>query len=810
LTALAVATAFIGAPVNAQGVRQGHGVFVPDGAREVPALATRPITFGISLPLTHTDRLDQLIKDVNDPSSPSFGHYLTPSEFAAQFGASQADYDATVKDLKSQGFNVTADSPTRTLIQVGGTAAQAEGLFKVHMKEYVAADGRNFHAPDMAPLVPTSLAVRGANVLGLNSGIKPHHVTGNPPSLLSNGFGDTNHTGLGAGPDDIRLAYGLAQSGLNGAGQNIGLYELDDYADSDVTLYETSYKLPATPLVRVQVKPTTLSSGQGEVTLDIDMMLALTPNASHIVVYETNLATATTNDLISLLQHMANDTTHPCREFSSSWGEAEDAATANFTDFSFPNAENQVYAQMAAQGQAFFVAAGDTGAFGNRSKPGVIMAADPMTQPFVTSVGGTTILVGLDDAYVSETTWSDPTNTGQSQSGSAGGGGISQIWPIPNYQQGIVSHAPAGEFSTTHRNFPDISLNADGRTGYEVALQGSGQVFGGTSAAAPLWCSYWAIVNQQRAAIGEPQIGFANPYLYRLAKGPDYGIDFHDINDNSTNLHYHAVTGYDTATGWGTINDNLINDLVFNDAAGTGNLLVLQNATTHQISQWHMANTSLVSAGLVTTTPPAGWNVVGTGDFNGDGHPELVLENQSTGAVQFWFLNGNNVIGTMNLSMAVPTGWTITGVGDFNGAGQPDLVLQNTATGHLAIWLINNFNVTGVSVATSPGTSFKEVGVGDFNGDGNSDLLFENPTTHQLVVWYMNGTTFASSGTFAVAPGAGFSLGAVSNLQGFGHPDLVFQKGTQAVVWDLNNTTLIGSGTIATSTGVGFNIVAPR
>ncbi len=112
--------------------------------------------------------------------------------------------------------------------------------------------------------------------------------------------------------------------------------------------------------------------------------------------------------------------------------------------------------------------------------------------------------------------------------------------------------------------------------GYSVMLFRRGlQIIGGTSAAAPLWASYWAIVNQQRAAIGEPPLGFPNPILYRIAQGPNYSVDFHDIKDNSTNLKYHAVTGYDTATGWGTINNNLINDLVLNSAGGVQGTMVL-------------------------------------------------------------------------------------------------------------------------------------------------------------------------------------------------------------------------------------------
>jgi subtilase family serine protease len=115
------------------------------------------------------------------------------------------------------------------------------------------------------------------------------------------------------------------------------------------------------------------------------------------------------------------------------------------------------------------------------------------------------------------------------------------------------------------RNVPDVSLNADPTTGYAIYYGGQWTVYGGTSCAAPLWAAFTALVNQQRISNGKGAIGFPNGLLYQL--GSRYETDFHDIADGSTNLYYPAVTGYDDATGLGTINGtNLIQDLS-NDAA---------------------------------------------------------------------------------------------------------------------------------------------------------------------------------------------------------------------------------------------------
>ncbi len=171
-------------------------------------------------------------------------------------------------------------------------------------------------------------------------------------------------------------------------------------------------------------------------------------------------------------------------------------------------------------------------------------------------VGGTQLFVNTGETYNHETTW----NVNHGVSGGAGGGGMSSQWTIPAWQQGVTSTASAG--STSMRNVPDVSLNADQYTGYSVFFQGNWWIYGGTSCAAPLWAAFTARVNQLRAAGGAAPLGFANPAIYQIARGSRYSADFHDIADGTTNLYYPAVTGYDDATGWGSFNGaNLLADL---------------------------------------------------------------------------------------------------------------------------------------------------------------------------------------------------------------------------------------------------------
>ena len=208
-------------------------------------------------------------------------------------------------------------------------------------------------------------------------------------------------------------------------------------------------------------------------------------------------------------------------------------------------AEHPIFQQMAAQGQSLYAAAGDSGAYDNGS---AITVDDPASQPFVTGVGGTKLSVSsAGGPYQSEVVWGDPSeqsNDPFDTHGSGGGGGISQVWNLPDYQNGVG-------LSQTFRNVPDVSLDADPNTGYSIYFGGQFTVFGGTSCAAPLWAAYTALVNQVRVGQKQTVLGFANPTLYTIAKGAGYAKGFHDVT-NGTNLFYAAASGYDNATGLGS------------------------------------------------------------------------------------------------------------------------------------------------------------------------------------------------------------------------------------------------------------------
>ena len=173
--------------------------------------------------------------------------------------------------------------------------------------------------------------------------------------------------------------------------------------------------------------------------------------------------------------------------------------------------------------------------------------------------------VGSGPSYLwkKEVVWNWGTNANGANSG-ASSGGISTFYAIPSWQTNINMAANGG--STTMRNFPDVSANADNCYLY-IHNGGTGSDWGGTSFAAPLWAGYTALINQQAAANGRPPVGFLNPALYALASGAAYTNYFHDIKkgnniwQNSSNL-FNAISGYDLCTGLGTMNGtNMINVL---------------------------------------------------------------------------------------------------------------------------------------------------------------------------------------------------------------------------------------------------------
>ena len=494
------------------------------------------VSLALALPLRNQGGLTELLRRLYTPGDPMSGQFLSSAEFTERFGPTAKDYNTVAAFARSRGLTITGTPANRLLLDVAGTTAQVESAFGVHLRRYQSRSGRVFRAPDADPAIPSGLAGRLSAVIGLDTATqrRPHLR----PSL--NPQAGTGQLG-GLTPSDVKAAYSLTGVTATGAGQSIALFELDGYTPSDVTGYEAAYGLPAAPLQNILVDGATGVAGTNsdEVTLDIELAQALAPGISRILVYETPSATDT--NYIDCYNRIATD--NAAKQVSTSWGGPE-----NQTAPSTLNSENAIFMQMAAQGQSIFAVSGDNGAYDDAS---TLSVDDPGSQPYVTSVGGTTLTTaGPGGGYASETAWGDPADTSFSPLGSGSGGGFSGFWPAPAYQQ-VLQPTPA------KRSVPDVALDSDPNTGYSLLIGGQWHVYGGTSAAAPLWASFAALVNQTRAAQGLAPAGFLNPAIYGIGANASYGSDFHDVTTGN-NLYYPAKTGYDNATGFGSFVGNAL------------------------------------------------------------------------------------------------------------------------------------------------------------------------------------------------------------------------------------------------------------
>ncbi len=530
--ALFVLLATAGRAAPPRQVLHGHVPAVVARLASVDRLAgTQRLDLAIGLPLRNREALTNLLQQIYDPASPNYRQYLTPAQFAERFGPSEEDYQTLIDFAEANGLTVSATHPNRVLVEVSGPVADIETAFHVNLRLYPhPTEARTFYAPDVEPSI--DLAVPVLDVSGLDNYIVPHPMNlkrklpNQPVKVTPYGGSGPNGTLMGR---DFRTAYAPGVS-LTGTGQAVGLLEFDGYYASDITAYESQAGLPNVPLQNVLLGAFNGSPGSanGEVALDIEMVIAMAPGLARVIVYEGSQG-ASPN---SILNRMATD--NLAKQLSSSWGWTAGASATL----------DQIFQQFAAQGQSYFNASGDTGAF-----VGTVDA--PADDPYITSVGGTTLTTtGPVGAWVSETTWNwNVTGGGTSSSG----GGISPTYAIPSWQQGISMSANQG--STTRRNFPDVAMAADDI--WVISDNGQSGAVGGTSCAAPLWAAFTALVNQQAAAAGRPAVGFLNPAVYAIGKEASYTSCFHDITtgNNTTSTSpskYFAVASFDLCTGWGS------------------------------------------------------------------------------------------------------------------------------------------------------------------------------------------------------------------------------------------------------------------
>jgi kumamolisin len=322
----------------------------------------------------------------------------------------------------------------------------------------------------------------------------------------------------------------------DGTGQCIGLIELGGgFQLDDLSNYFSSLNITPPQVISVSVdggtnSPTTPDSADGEVMLDIEVAGSIAPAAKIVVYFAPN----TDQGFLDAITTAIHDSTNQPSVISISWGGPESAWTTQaFTNF------DDAFQAAAAIGVTVCVASGDNGS-SDGVNDGKNHVDFPASDPFVLGCGGTTLQTS-NDQIVSETVWNDLPN------GGATGGGVSDVFPLPTWQDGF--DVPAPTVQGGGRGVPDVSGDADPNTGYNILVDGDSIIEGGTSAVAPLWAALVARINQQ---MGKQQsgktIGFLNPLIYAQAVEAS---GFHDITQGS-NGAFTAAVGWDPCTGLGT------------------------------------------------------------------------------------------------------------------------------------------------------------------------------------------------------------------------------------------------------------------
>ena len=583
-------------------VRLGGAPRHPVGSHVVGALSSStPIDVTVALQPRDPAALASYATEVSTPGSSLDRHYLTVAEFRQRFGASNAEVRAVDAALAAQGLQPGAVAANGLSIPVPATAGAIGHAFSLSFQRVELHGGRTAFANTEAPRVETSIASAIEGVIGLNNLTQPQPLTllarqqaggrerPDTDQVITGGPQPCSTAVSDAADDDaypadqLASAYGFSSlygAADEGAGQTVALFELEPDKTSDIAAYQSCYGT-STSVSDVTVDGGSGNGdhgyGSGEAALDIEDVIGLAPKANVLVYQGPNTSDGVYDTYSAII------TADKANVLSTSWGECEADLGA-----SSASAENTLFQEAATEGMSVYSAAGD---YGSEDCGGTSLGGDdPASQPYVTGVGGTTL--SALGPPPTQTVWNDSSATHECADGPCGGGGgISSLWAMPSYQSTAPSSlnvinadssgSPCGAASGGYcREVPDVSADADPYTGYLIYYEGAWHGIGGTSAAAPLWAAFTALVNASSGCDGKA-IGFANPALYDAAASA-YASDFDDITSGENDIFgtnsglYPAGTRYDMASGLGTpIASTLPATLC--GAGGGGNTVTLTN-----------------------------------------------------------------------------------------------------------------------------------------------------------------------------------------------------------------------------------------
>jgi subtilase family serine protease len=573
---------------------------------EGAAPATQTLTVGVSVARPDTSGEQSLYDELYNPQSPLYHQFLTPSQFASEFGVSSGDTAAITSWLGGGGLTTVSSDPTGDYYLLSGTVAQLDSLFKVSIGAY-RFDGTDFVANNVPPSVPVNLPIDAVAGLDTFRKFSPMALTGSATSIGVPSPPTQAGTETTLQPRDLWGVYDDPTNDPNpadltspqnspvdfGQGQTVGLFGEGETSSvvAQLRLFEQHENFPKVPVRTIETEggpDSAYSDNAGSVEwyLDSQAITGMAPDISLLDLYfSKSLYDA---DVFQSFATWANDPNGP-REMNASFGECEEnptnAVTGPLAQLPFgvgfgdelEAVAEPMLRQAAIEGRTLFSSAGDTGSGCPEVVAPVIgagnglviqpvpMVSYPCTSDYVVCVGGTVVGVNgttepQESERASETSWT------------FGGGGSSHFISEPFFQAAVANvnqkcvSTPSGDLynplsAPTCRGVPDVA-DMSGNSiadAYFIYIDGQPSSEGGTSLSSPLMVGQWARVQAgaSKAVQQRGGLGFADETIYDQALHGDYAQEFTDITSSEFGVGngvYRPGTGWDYASGWGALN----------------------------------------------------------------------------------------------------------------------------------------------------------------------------------------------------------------------------------------------------------------
>lgn len=511
----------------------GH-VELKGSARKIPAGKNMGTTnlndvIEVTVRLRRKNSIEEYVKNMQDGKN----KVLTEEEFEQKFAASDKDIDKVEAFAQENDLTVVQSSTARRSVVLKGTVQDFSKAFGVFLANFQHDDGKIFRGRMGSIKIPTALEGVVEGVFGLDDRpqAKPmFRMVKNDGHVIQ-----PHAANISYNPNDVAKAYKYPKN-VDGSGQCIALIELGGgYRAADMKNYfsHLGLRLPVIKSKSVDGahnNPSTPDTADGEVALDIQVAGAVATGAKIVVYFAPNSDKGFLDAITSALHDKVNKPS----VISISWGASE----SQWSEQAMQN-YNQTFMSAAALGVTITAAAGDNGSSDGQTD-GKAHVDFPASSPYVLACGGTKL------EKTKETVWNDG-------DGWATGGGISDIFAVPDYQKKISLPDSVNSKQHKGRGMPDIAANADSATGYNVLVDAQWSVIGGTSAVAPLMAGLIALSNQKL----KRSVGFVNPKLY--AAKSDVFKDI-TVGNNTTAKAggYSAKKGWDACTGLGVPLGNVV------------------------------------------------------------------------------------------------------------------------------------------------------------------------------------------------------------------------------------------------------------